>query len=240
MPKKKTYYMMYTASDNVTCQPHDCARLSLATSKNPLDPRSWEVRGPIFKDIGGFQWTKSGALILSDDVESTPHRLIFAEGCSYSPWVSPLYMDVAESTDLLNWNVLPGRILTKPNNVSAFDSYVIEPGPPPVSLSNGDLLFLYNGAKRHNTTKPDYNRYYGLGWAVLSGKDPTRVVARSTEPILIPEEKWEIGDMSEGDQTPFAVFLDGAIEKLGKDTFRIYYGAADANIGAATVKVSGL
>jgi hypothetical protein len=47
----------------------------------------------VFDDVAGFQWTKSGAIILSDHA-SSPHTMLWANWCSFDPWVSPLYMFV--------------------------------------------------------------------------------------------------------------------------------------------------
>ena len=71
--------------------------------------------------------------------------MLFGAWCTYHPWVSPLYMQVAVSNNMLDWTILPGFAMDK--RTGRFDSYVIEPGPPPVRLSDGHLLFLYNGAK---------------------------------------------------------------------------------------------
>jgi hypothetical protein len=71
-------------------------------------------------------------------------------------------MQIATSRDLLSWSILPSPVMDKracnatsplrrvsddtPSSAScAFDSYVIEPGPPPVRLSDGNWLFVYNG-----------------------------------------------------------------------------------------------
>jgi predicted GH43/DUF377 family glycosyl hydrolase len=126
----------------------------------------------------------------------------------------------------------------------SFDSYVIEPGPPPVALSDGNLLFLYNGAVECPTGKPNYRRCYAIGWAVLNGSDPGQVLSRADKPILSPTLPWEKGNASNGDQTPFAVFIDGALRPdptTGRpDSFIAHYGAADTSIGALRIQVVGM
>jgi hypothetical protein len=64
-----------------------------------------------------------------------------------------------------------------------FDSKVAEPGPAPLILEEGILLF-YNGA--------DDKLVYRLGWALFDMYDPTRLLARADTPIFEPELEWEM------------------------------------------------
>jgi len=73
---------------------------------------------------------------------------------------------------------------------------------------------------------------------VLDGEDPLRIVARSEEPILFPELEFEtVGSAAYPVQTPWVVFTDG-LQVLGNDTFTVWYGAGDTNVGAATIRVT--
>lgn len=236
------YYMTYTQSD-MGCKAvsgNPCARLALASSPNPLR-REWTIHGALWPDVAGFQWTKSGAIIPAS-AHGQPHVMLFGAWCTYHPWVSPLYMQVAVSNNMLDWTILPGFAMDK--RTGRFDSYVIEPGPPPVRLSDGHLLFLYNGAKECPTGKPDYDRCYAIGWAILNGTDPAQVLARAEEPVLSPVLPWEIGVAARGDQTPSAVFIDGALRidrgAGRKDVFVAHYGGSDTYVGAARVVVDSV
>ena len=153
----ETWYMYYTKSEagnSETCKgPNPCARLSVATAKtNPTSSSSWVDHGPLWpkSDVAGFQWTKSGAVVPSSggDPSINPHILIWSNWCTFNPWVSPLYVQIAYSYDSLlgPWVIAPSPLMTQ-RAAPAFDSYVLESGPPPVKLSTGDWLFLYNGAK---------------------------------------------------------------------------------------------
>lgn len=52
-----------------------------------------------------------------------------------------------------------------------FDSKLVESGPPPLQLSNGDYLFFYNSA---TLGWPDEEgSAYHPGWVILDGTDPT-------------------------------------------------------------------
>ncbi len=65
-----------------------------------------------------------------------------------------------------------GSVLISPRD-DHFDSKLVESGPPPLLLSNGDYLFFYNSAE---LGWPDIGTSYNVGWLILSGSDPTQVI----------------------------------------------------------------
>jgi len=92
-------------------------------------------------------------------------------------------------------------------------------GPPPIKTDAGWLL-IYHGV--------DENTVYRAGAALLDLEEPWRVIARSSEPILEPEEDYEkLGDV------PNVVFPEGIVRI--DDEFIIFYGAADKVCCAARV-----
>jgi predicted GH43/DUF377 family glycosyl hydrolase len=111
------------------------------------------------------------------------------------------------------------------------------PRPPPLQLSNGDYIFFYNGATLPN------DRQYHVGWAVLAGEDPSKVVHRSERPILSWSDRpWMAGNSTKQlCYTPTVVFCNGARRLVsspaGQDTFQLFFGGADAVVGTATVVV---
>jgi len=69
---------------------------------------------------------------------------------------------------------------------------------------------------------------YRAGAALLDPEEPWKVIARTPEPILEPEEEYErVGDV------PDVVFPEGAII-LGDELF-VFYGAADKVCCVASV-----
>jgi predicted GH43/DUF377 family glycosyl hydrolase len=75
-----------------------------------------------------------------------------------------------------------------------------------------------------------------LGGLLLDADNPSRVIARSPEPILVPTETYEhIGVFSDVVFTCGHVSLDPAGESI-----RVYYGAADATLAAADFKVQDI
>lgn len=97
-------------------------------------------------------------------------------------------------------------------------------GCPPVKTTEGWLLIYH--AK-------DDKGVYRAGAALLDLEDPSKVVARSPDPILEPEAEYErFGD------TDNVVFPQGVVVK--DDTLYVYYGAADKVCCLATAKLDDL
>jgi predicted GH43/DUF377 family glycosyl hydrolase len=105
-----------------------------------------------------------------------------------------------------------------------WEHYKIGLGGTPTRIDQGWLM-IYHAVDAKNV--------YRLGVALLDGKDPSRVLARCPNPILEPEEIWEIkGDV------PNVVFSCGHIVKDG--TVYVYYGGADRLMALATCSLDDL
>jgi predicted GH43/DUF377 family glycosyl hydrolase len=227
--KTGEYILLYTAVrefSNGTLS----AKLSMATTRTPSVKSSWVRHGPVFPDIA---WSKSGALLLRDDVPNSPHYLIFGDS-SLLPGIQ-----MATSYDLKTWTIQTGLFLEiRPNS---WDSALVESGPMPLRLSDGNYLFLYNSARGgFPSKKPGYQFQYNLGWLVLDQNDPTKILARSEEPILSPVLDWEAGTNPNGlALVPNVVFCEGWVRSgpVQGNGFTIYYGGADSVTGAANLQV---
>ncbi|HNY38215.1 MAG TPA: glycosidase [Petrotogaceae bacterium] len=102
-----------------------------------------------------------------------------------------------------------------------WDNVKIGAGGPVLKTPYGWLL-LYHGVEQAPRLR------YRLGFMLLDLKDPTKVLKRSNEPCLEPKETWEIFG-----GVPTVVFSDAIVEY--KDSYYIYYGAADNYIALATI-----
>jgi predicted GH43/DUF377 family glycosyl hydrolase len=117
---------------------------------------------------------------------------------------------------------------------------MVEGGPPPLRLSDGNYLYIYNSARSgFKSPKPGYDLQYNVGWLILDGSNPLKILQRSEEAILSPELSWEIGfDYL----TPNVVFLEGLVKNpdpaAPPNSFLGFYGAADQVIGAVEIKVT--
>ncbi len=81
-------------------------------------------------------------------------------------------------------------------------------GPPPIKTERGWLL-IYHGVDERNV--------YRAGIALLDLENPWKVISRLEEPVLEPEERYEV----EGD-VPNVVFPTGAVT-VG-DQIYVFYG----------------
>jgi len=214
-----TYYLTYTGYDTHSAQ------LCLATSNDLIH---WERKGvilPAYHGTWNTQWTKSGAIV--------PEKVngkwwMYYLGTRKDPDGQPRdYMGLASSDDLLHWSDATDQPVL-PRRPGAFDSRVMEPGPPPF-ITDAGILLLYNGADDHLV--------YGPGWVLFDRQDPRRVIARSDRPFVLPTLEWEkVGNV------PNVIFLEGAVIKRGLDipgTLYLtgYYGAADKYIGALDIHI---
>jgi len=225
--KDKTYYVLYsavaTANDGTPV-----SRLSLATTKNPQDHSSYHFLGPIFPEE---KWSKSGALLIRDGFPG-PHYLIWGDS-SLHPGIQ-----LATTYNLLNFTNQPGLFIQTRND--SFDSLLVEAGPMPLPLSDGNYLFLYNSARKgYHSIKPNWDIQYNVGWVILDGDNPSKIIQRSDEPLFSPELGWETGTGNYLGLTPNVVFVEGwAPHPFKMDHFVIFYGAADSVVGCAVVSVS--
>jgi predicted GH43/DUF377 family glycosyl hydrolase len=207
-----TWYLTYTGYNRRDAQ------LCLATSK---DLRHWQRRGvilPAYKGTWNQKWTKSGAIV--------PQQI---DGRWWMYYLGTKrdadgeerdFMGLASSADLLHWaDATSQPVLDR--RPGAFDSRVMEPGPPPLITGEG-ILLLYNGA--------DDKLVYGPGWVLFDAKDPRHVRARSERPFILPKLEWErVG------QVPNVIFLEGAVQSASG--LIGYYGAADKYIGAMRITI---
>ena len=109
-----------------------------------------------------------------------------------------------------------------------YEALKIGAGPPPVRVDEGWLL-LHHGVTGHAGTgfDPSTQRVeYAAGAMLLDADDPSRVLARTAEPILVPET-----DDERSGTVPNVVFPT-AIEEVDGQRY-VFYGMADAKIGVA-------
>lgn len=99
-----------------------------------------------------------------------------------------------------------------------WDNWVRGAGPPPLKTEFGWLLFYH--AMDHRD--PDK---YKLGVMLLDLEDPTRVLYRSSKPVLEPQEWYE------NHWKPGVVYASAAVV-LGDDLL-VYYGGGDKYVAVA-------
>ena len=115
----------------------------------------------------------------------------------------------------------------KTNCIPGHESGYIGAGGPPIETDKGWLLIyhaVYDTAEGY---------VYTATAALLDIDDPTKILARMTEPLFTPEFEYEQHGVVNN-----VVFPTG--HSLFEDTLYIYYGAADNSIALATSSISML
>lgn len=206
-----TYYICYTAPSVYPAQTYRTSQFAPSLSH----PAPWRVRPSLIttKDFKTFD--RHGFLldIDSKDAALFPEKINNRFCLLYRPYPN-LY--ITFSDDLKTW--IDQKIFIQPRE-GFWDSERVGVGSAPIKTDKGWLLF-YHGTNQ--------NQEYILGILLLDLLDPTKILYRSPEPILKPEETYEKVGV-----TPNVVFTCGAIEKDGK--YFVYYGGADKVIGLATI-----
>jgi len=216
-----TFYLTYTGYNNqggsgmhATGTVHGDAQLCMAVSTDLIHWQRHGIIMPAYKGKWNVGWTKSGAIV-PEKINGKYWMYYLADGEHQLT-----QMSIASSDDLLHWtDVLDHPVLA--SRPKMFDSQVVEPGPAPVITPKG-IFLIYNGA--------DDNNIYRTGWVLFDKKDPTKVIARSDQPIFEPVHEWEkVG------QVPNVVFVEGLVVEGNRWLF--YYGGADKYVGVASAAV---
>jgi len=128
------------------------------------------------------------------------------------------YIWLAESPDGLHWGNHKCIIKTRQG---MWDSERVGAGAAPIKTDRG-WLEIYHGATLANR--------YCLGAFLLDLEDPSIVLARTVDPIMVPTERYELSGFF-----GFVVFTNGHLVK--GDELTIYYGAADEFVCGATFSI---
>ena len=174
-------------------------------------------------------WKWDGPHLLSRPGELHKNWVLFPEKIngkyailhSVAPEVEIAYRDSIEDIGITepfieSWVGSRGSL---PERDGSWDSNVRGAGPPPLRTDRGWLLFY------HAIDRNDPGRYK-LGAMLLDLVDPTKVLYRSSSPVLCPDAPYE------NDGKPGIVYACGAVVRGGK--LFIYYGGADKVICVAT------
>ncbi len=133
---------------------------------------------------------------------------------------------ISYSPDLIHWG--NQQLIMMPDSHNIWEDCKIGPGAPPIRTPRG-WLNIY-----HAVTHTMAGSIYRLGVSVLDLKDPRKVIGRSQQFILAPQEIHErVGYVGN------VVFTNGAIVEPD-GSIKIYYGGADTCMNVATGKVDDL
>jgi predicted GH43/DUF377 family glycosyl hydrolase len=135
-------------------------------------------------------------------------------------------MWISYSPDLIFWG--KSRCVLRNSEVRWAWSK-IGPGAVPIKTPQG-WLCIFHGVR----TQCIAHYVYQLGVCLLDPEDPSRVVARSEEAVLEPQEPYELVG-----QTPSVVFTGGAVVEDDGE-IKLYYGGADTVQCVATTSLERL
>ena len=226
-PATGQYYVTWDNCSAANCEPHRTTQLS--TTRDPFDASGWTLHGPLLG--AGSPYTAGAALLFRDGGLPGPHLAFVSDSNTAHN------INVATSSDGLAW--APANKTLLAGRPGCWDAPGVAVGPQPERLASGDYLLVYNIDTGWPLRPNPYGRC-SVGWAILSGEDPTVVVARSEDALLTPTFPWETC-AAEGKgyacQEPQVVFSTG-LKPLGGDEFLVIYGAADTDVGVAHIKVT--
>jgi predicted GH43/DUF377 family glycosyl hydrolase len=205
--------------------------VGVATSK---DLEHWVKHGPAFGTgkYGGLKYKSAGIV-----TARVGDRLVAAKinGRYWMYW-GEVKVSVATSDDLVHWTPVEGRdgapVTLLEARVGLSDSGFPETGPPAVVTSKG-IVLLYNAKNAANATH-DHDLAagaYSVQEALFSASDPTKLVARTEQPVFKPERGFE----QSGQYAAGTTFAEGLV--LFKGKWWMYYGCADSFVGVAASPV---
>ena len=120
------------------------------------------------------------------------------------------YIWLASSPDGIHWGNHHCLIRTRQE---AWDSARIGAGAAPIKTEKG-WLEIYHGA--------NHQHQYCLGAFLMDLNDPSIVIARTEEPIMVPSADYELSGFFGN-----VVFTNGHTVSADGNTITIYYGASD-------------
>jgi predicted GH43/DUF377 family glycosyl hydrolase len=136
------------------------------------------------------------------------------------------YIWLNSSPDLIHWGEF--KLLAEPEP-GTWEANKVGGSTPPVRTKEG-WLFLYHGVRGFGIA----SSIYRIGAMLLDLNEPWKIIGKTSEPILSPEEDFErVGDVGN------VVFTNGWIVEENGDV-KIYYSGADSNICVAETTVEHL
>lgn len=182
--------------------PDPAGRMSIAALHRPM----WD-----------FTFTRAQEVAVPPTISADDRPAIWI---SYTP-VEDVLDDPTALTRMSGHRVVAGSTYD-------WEALKIGAGPAPVRIDEGWLLLHHGvtGEMSGGAFAPQQKVKYVVGAMVLSADDPSKVIARSSEPIMVPETDDETAG------TVSNVVFPTAIEDVDGRRL-VFYGMADSRIGVA-------
>jgi predicted GH43/DUF377 family glycosyl hydrolase len=133
------------------------------------------------------------------------------------------YIWLTSSPDGLHWGNHHCIIKTR---TGLWDSKRVGAGAAPIKTEKG-WLSIYHGANAAHQ--------YCLGAFLMDLEDPSKVIARTEEPIMVPTASYELSGFFGN-----VVFTNGHIVHPDGDTITVYYGASDEFVCGADFSIAAI
>lgn len=180
------------------------------------------------KDFIAKKWKWNAPVLLSPPNEINKNWLIFPEKIqgkyavlhSVTPQIKIEYVDSLEQFDGKTFIKGSTRSGGRPGH---WDNIVRGAGAPPLKTKAGWLLLYHGFDERH----PEVG--YKVGAMLLDLQDPTRILYRSSAPILESKEWYE------NDWKPGVTYASGAV--IVSQDLLVYYGGGDKHIAVAKINL---
>ena len=221
------YYLFYYA--NGTNQ----STVFLRRSATPLDVHSWELLAE------ALPWHRNGCAFVAD---SGATYVLWGE--TYANAYPGHYVAGIGLSTTRDWRSFEtvNATLIEPANFGPQPEVALEAATPPVRLSSGDWLhFFAAGTQGWGPWGPGRTQgRYEAGFVILDRDDPSIILQRSVVHPFAPTMDYEVGS---NPRWPCyrnkTICVTSLVPVEGQiDTFRAWYGAADANVATAVVTVT--
>ena len=113
-------------------------------------------------------------------------------------------------------------------SLKRLNSDQIEVGATPIETAYGWLL-IYSHIKNYFSN----NKIFGIEAILLDRDNPKKIIGRTSEPLLLPREEYELKGT-----IPNVIFPTGGF--IENNYLHIYYGAADTRIAVASCDIDDL
>ena len=221
-----TFYIFYTAINRPVYEGKTFVvpKIALATTKDFITIKKYGVVGPNIASKAGVLFPKKilgkFAMLLTPKSDSPLSSISLA----YFKSMEELFLH-----SKIYWEkflkTLPKHFVMDPPKGSKRGP---ETGAAPIKTKKG-WLFIYCGEDYRISGKKEWN----IKAALLDLKNPQKIIAKTKEPILRPEKKYELNGI-----VPNVTFPEGAV--IVGDKLYVYYGGADSCCCLATCDVNKL
>jgi len=194
------------------------------------DLYNWERKGIIFRE------QNKDIVIFPEKIKGKYIALNRPEG---NFQFSPPHISLSRSKDLQYWGKPSSLQLAKKGN---WDYGRVGAGPPPIKTDKGWLV-IYHGVVEHEQHPPEKSflekikdifgkheeeigtvSVYSAGAALLDLQHPSRITAKTPQPIIVPRKKFE-----KSFEGKYVIFPTGAVMDENGQDILLFCGAGDTS-----------